>query len=412
MKHRLKRFYKELKLLTKLRLLSIFVTVLLLLMLFVITFIFNRNFSRQQMSQYSKNSFDYAAKDLDMTIHDVIRCFTYLCGTEEFKATFSTIKNEEVNRDTARYILQDDLQKLTRAHSYINQAILIDKNHFVYSLYSSALSNNSENLINPNELNECKGIQILPSRRLDSNVEELFPLVIPLYLDNYYVKIDETGNQVDLYLVLFLNSKKLSLSMHNNQSHAVQFNYYLYSKSKNLIIPLKYDASNPHIVDLQENNDSLYTFLHTLSSNSIDKQYVRTGNYIYTAQSIPILDVYLLMIVKEKSFISVLSDMKVVLLIFSIISLVLISTASYFSTRYVSRPILKLLKVVESIESGTYDKKLHFKTDDEIGQLMRAMVLSQEIGEAKLVLMNLSKVNSLTSCNSISSSISSKYLAS
>jgi hypothetical protein len=79
MKHRLKRFYKELKLLTKLRLLSIFVTVLLLLMLFVITFIFNRNFSRQQMSQYSKNSFDYAAKDLDMTIHDVIRCFTYLC---------------------------------------------------------------------------------------------------------------------------------------------------------------------------------------------------------------------------------------------------------------------------------------------------------------------------------------------
>lgn len=40
------------------------------------------------------------------------------------------------------------------------------------------------------------------------------------------------------------------------------------------------------------------------------------------------------------------------------------------------------------------------------------VVLSQEIGEAKLVLMNLSKVNSLTSCNSISSSISSKYLAS
>jgi two-component system sensor histidine kinase YesM len=79
------------------------------------------------------------------------------------------------------------------------------------------------------------------------------------------------------------------------------------------------------------------------------------------------------MVVKEKNLWEFLGEMKAILLGLALISLVFISTASYFSTNYVSRPILKLLNVVKQIEKGSDEKKLYFQTDDEIGQLVKAI---------------------------------------
>jgi hypothetical protein len=203
-----KKFYKELTLLTKLRALSVLVTILLFISLLGITFLFNRSISRKQIANYSKDFFTYAAQDFNSTIYDIIQCFIYTCGTEEFKDKFYTITQKEISENSIRYLLQEDLQNVTKSHSYIDQAIIIDNDNYIYSLYSSALDNKSAQVIDINEIKERNGIQLLPMQHATTSVEEFFPLIIPLYISGQYIYIDNQGAHTDLYLVLFLNAKK------------------------------------------------------------------------------------------------------------------------------------------------------------------------------------------------------------
>jgi HAMP domain-containing protein len=370
-----KKFYKELTLLTKLRALSVLVTILLFISLLGITFLFNRSISRKQIANYSKDFFTYAAQDFNSTIYDIIQCFIYTCGTEEFKDKFYTITQKEISENSIRYLLQEDLQNLTKSHSYIDQAIIIDNDNYIYSLYSSALDNKSAQVIDINEIKERNGIQLLPMQHATTSVEEFFPLIIPLYISGQYIYIDNQGAHTDLYLVLFLNAKKVSLSMHRDASNVIDFDYYLYYPTNDSLAVLNTDNDFLNNRELEKENLIPSDFLNNLSSSKTSIQSLRFNEYYYLAQPVPILGANLVMVVKEKNLWEFLGEMKAILLGLALISLVFISTASYFSTNYVSRPILKLLNVVKQIEKGSYEKKLYFQTDDEIGQLVKAINL-------------------------------------
>lgn len=384
MKSRLKRAIKEMTLLTKLRLVILSIVLLLCIVFILISYFFHKTITSKQQSNFLKGTSNYAADNLSMNLKDIMERFTIICARQDFQDIVTNVKLFPKQYKSNRYNLQDTLQDLTDSHYLVENAAIVDSNSQIYTLYSNTATKEAHEIIKRINLSNLSGVQVLSSCKIELSQTEYLPFVISLSLKNQMPMVTNFAEEVDDYIILFVNKNKLNHAIHNVVYQNNDSKFYLYQNETNQFIDL--NRQNELIVSNRDReifhdlHQQTYTYPKSLVSSD-------SAEALYTMKQLETVNYSFVMISETQSFWDILGESRLTLLIIVLISLILLNSVSYFASNYVSKPIRKLLAVVQKIESGTYTEKVEFLTNDEVGQLMHAINSMHEKIEEQILMI-------------------------
>lgn len=390
----------------KIRDLILLITVASLLIIIFFSYEMSRmsSLNKQQKTAYS--SVSNAAYILDSYENNLIEQFVNICGTEDFAYNVKLILNEPANDILHTRNLQNVLNDLRFANYLVNSSLIVTGDgQKAYTLFSTPLLMSPDRLFPGSELENVHDISWLAGRSSPFKTNEtVIPIVIPLKMVGSYLQIVvENEISPDLYVVFLIDRIRLlnTLNASNPQSDvtdiyllarngaaitdAIQgadyefqnhisipimtavFNKYIYEKGSHLYEAVEDTGIKKRIMEnstistierkgavhhiLQYQDSSQYIILHELT---------RPGIYILGHTEFPglisfVMDFY-------PTFIP----------IFLVLSSILLAV-SIFMSSYITKPLLKLVSIVNKIGRNEYSEKATFDTDDEVGTLLKAI---------------------------------------
>lgn len=365
MKHCNPRKYLEnASLLSKIRLILISITIVVVCaVLLTVSLVYNRYNSDRMLSQIGTET-DNASSTLNNNLSVLEKRFINIIGTKGFLNKTQPIVAQSDWYSQSSGVFQDELSDLDNADYLVANSLVVspDQGRIFYSLNTSP-RNSVGSLFERGELSSIRGITLLSARfNPFSPSSDVIPMVFPIRLVGSFFQLNLTNTPSDFYIVILLDADTLRTSLMLSGYQEDIENYVLLSSNGNVLYPsspdeaIKEAAQNIQLTDFTDQNNVLR----------------EDGRYV-AMRSLSFGSLYLMGISQTVSFASTMQDLLAptinVVLIIILIAVIL----SIVFTNMVTRPIRKLMKVVNKIEQGTYTERVTFNSNDEVGQLMNAI---------------------------------------
>lgn len=343
------------------------ITVILIsLMTFFSLFIYAAR-TNKWFIQESDSLASNASYSLAMHYEVITRRFVSIFGNEDF----ATLLKREHNEENTLKLQQKDLQSYLadlQVSDYIIDSVMATStktgNIFSYN-WSATLAENA--LFTSDDLSQIKGITWLSKRSSPLHKStSTIPIVYPLSTDyKDYVTITNNIDYTDIFVIVYLDYAKLSSAITNqdlDQRATESSEFFLFS-TDNVILNPPEDAD--YMLTVNEK-------LSELSDSTTSVSNVSGDDYWYYS---PVNNsrLFLLYHTSPASFLSAIGITSNTFLLFGILIVMILGIVSVLMSRFISRPIQIQAGIVKEIEQGTYNVKREFKTNDEIGQLNKAI---------------------------------------
>lgn len=364
------RLFKT-KLAIKIWVTMILATLAVLLFVYVSFNIYFNKFILNNSIETASYDTSYVASNFSKTYNDLIKQFVFRTSSTDFKEKFKLMHSSTYIDYTN---VNNSLQTLFaeyRQMNYLTESILFarkgndKRSDLLFYSYNNRLKRTMTKYNLDFDLSNITGITVLPhSKSPFMNQPEVMPILIPLeYLatNNMVLIADEIEN-TDMILYFFLSTSNM----------IEYFRLYCNDKSQGLLYLVNDSGENmslssSHPSSAYVNSDEFISAL--TSAFARDELYFQTNdNYIFYSK-LSELDLYLVNIVPREKFTSRSHNIIIFLLWLALASVIMITCLSFMVSKYVTRPLKKLMVSVNEIENNTYKGKIDSISKDEIGQL-------------------------------------------
>lgn len=342
------------------------ITTATLMLISTLTYSYFSNRYEQQAISNTQYTLTVGSQTIDTLLFNSLSNATRIVSSQDM---LNVIYDIQANRDDKyiyNYVTLDSyFTELIQSNDYISGAFMIDKNNRFYSASSIGLKYADQDLLGLSTV-ELHGITILPEMDNPfSTSNKVLPLVIPLRyedrMDNVFVS--DAGTDLLFKLVILINADVITNyfdHINNNPGSA------LYLASSDF---------TPLTVLPDSNYDSIAftpTFKEDLSS--LSDEYTITSSYLdddylITYETIDFQDLTLVSIIRKNDLLAQTRDIEAFIFISWVLSAAFSTLLAFIISRYMTRPIKRLVSVVDSIEEGTYTEILEPEYNDEIGVL-------------------------------------------
>lgn len=277
--------------------------------------------------------------------------------------------------DTSSYIedylkTQPLFETTMRNNPLIKSMILLGQNGEFYSTLNVGLNHKYENnlLFDEEEVKSMSwyGVKKNP---LSNDKDYIIPIVFPLKKDyfstfsfylseiedstaNLYVFIDV--NKLDQDITQMNKNAASKLILYNNENNPISLNpsssYYKLSL-------------DPQVIE----------FIATDSSKNIINVIINNQSYMLTKSTFGINGFTIVNFISTTKLLKPLQALRIQTTLLFWVSIVISIFISFIVSRSVTKPLKKLMVLVNQISNGNYITSEHYDYDDEIGQLRRSL---------------------------------------
>lgn len=312
-----------------------------------------------------------AVNTVDINYTDILKRFVESCGTEEFASDLTTLQQPTISYAVKQSLIQNELSDLAGCNYLIHSAVMIDADgETYYTLYKNLMHSSGESFITKQELFSIEGITWLTERKSPfRNTVNIIPIIFPVYVNSdSFTQIARTKEQADSYLVLMLESSKLSYSLSNSGAYNSNGTYFLLTSQGQFLNP----SSSSQLPSLPEEPDVLL-LIQTLTNNRQKSNLYHGSGYYLLASRLDKSGLILMNYVERETFVSVFGRSGFSILIILLVIIITLIIVSFLLTRYITKPLHILVNVVNQISENSYEKHIHFSTNDEVGTLCSAI---------------------------------------
>lgn len=369
MKQKLHELYRNVSLLTKIRIIILVLSALLCGLILAATFLFYNTVTGRSFSSNAVQAAANAYSTMSVNEDSIMQRFVSICGSEEFTADIIKTAESPANVSAHANDLQQELNDLSNCSYLVSSALIMSGDgEYAYPSFRIPIMIPAKEIFPDQELSGIRGITYLPSRTNPFiTTSYAIPMVIPLKLVNNLLQVNLDSNRNVAYVILFLDEEKLNHSLNLAGTADENMTFFLVSSAgtpithlgespatpagMNAIDTLIRKASGSGLLEYTEQSSKGITILHSLS---------RENAYLVSHTTRQDL--------KKLAGRALYSLIFAILLIFAIIFVI-----SFFITNYVTKPLKKLVEVVNLIQQDRYTEPLHFDTNDEVGRLLQSI---------------------------------------
>lgn len=366
----LRKFYRSISLLTKIRMIIISVTLTVMIIILSFSFYFYSSLSQERELANAQASVAQASFNFNLNTKDILERFVDIGSSQDFLKDLTEIRDNPLAVKAHGQILQDDLDEFSYSGYLVHSALILTGDQTqAYSLYRSPLRVTTQVLFPDNELTFSHGITFLAERNSPFNPSiDVLPLVIPVSIYDTYVQVDNGEHPPLIYVVLYLDKNKIEMSLNHATAQGSDNTYYIINGSGNLLSAIGSGHSlenfpNPRASDL----------ISTMRKNGGEHLALSEENTHWILYELERNNLLLLSEVPQITFTQIVGRAGYALALTLLLFVLLILALSFFTSNYVTKPVLKLVDVVHLIEQNEYRKKVRFETNDEVGQLLAAI---------------------------------------
>ncbi len=316
----------------------------------------------------------YVAESLSENYYSIMQRFVKITVGADFVSSISSLLGSRgENYTRINNSMQEIFNEYKDMSPLITSAMIVTKQEdvpstFYYSYYTR-MDKSIHDWSLGFSLQDMHGITILPGSTMPyTNQKASIPVAIPMTYSTAtnFVLIADSVDLTDFMLYLFMGTEEVSdfLKLYCNDN--TEGILYLVNKNGDNLSLTSADKSYETV-----SQDYIKQAVgQAVSSNT---RYLRTENdhlFVYPVAS---MDLYLVNIIPHSLFVAQTSEFHVDILWLGVFSLLIITCLSLFVSKLVTRPLKILMRSVNNIEDGTYEKIAEIRSHDEIGQLNRSI---------------------------------------
>ncbi len=333
--------------------------------------IYYRYMANNKLLDTAKSSAQNAVNTIDINYTDIIERFVAACGTEEFAAIFKTFISPNTSRTAREDMVQEVLNTLFNCNYMVNSALILSSDRKEYfSPYKNPLRTNLLPLFSEEELASIDGITWLPERKSPfRNSVNVIPVVFPIHMtDNGFTAISTSAEDPDAYVIILIESVKLTYSLALSGDLNTESTFFIVSPEGEL-----FNSRSGEVAQKVLANKEVFTFLKNFSFSSKANDHYNHPHYYLIASKLERMDLLLVSFVEKEHFAAMFGWTGVIILIVLLVIILIMVIVSFLMAHYITRPLNTLMKVVSQIGNNEYTQHIQFSTNDEMGELCRAI---------------------------------------
>ena len=328
------------------------------------------------------------AQSLTDSYDTLLRNVIDVASTEEFVALVQDVHMNHHEKDVMhKAVLQQPLSNLIASIPILDSLAVLGKNGEYYSLYTNILKKGytSGDIFDWKnaDIGEVTWFPMRLSPYMKNNL--VIPVVIPISLlpMTNYLSVSKEPAAADVYIVLFLDAKKVEERMAIAASSYSDRTFYI---ADDMGYPLTLSAGSLWYEEVSDKKvqGSIGSYTEMPGVHRVLEE-SRYGLY-----SIPLdfCGLNLVSIVPKVSLHRRLIRMGMFLLLITLAGLVLASFLALLLSRFLTRPLARLIRNVNQMEHNTYHVPDQMNYQDEIGQLNMAInsmydTIQKQIGQIR-----------------------------
>lgn len=339
------------------------------------------SFSSHYFSQlYREDAYNQAADSLHIGAQSLTDSYNLLlknvidtASTADFSALVRDVHMNRHEKDVMhKAALQAPLSNLTDSIPILDSLAILGKNGEYYSLYTNTLKKGYTpwDAFNWNffSINDITWLPIRSSPFIKNN--QIIPVVLPISLvpSTHYLHICRNPENTDIYIVLLLDSKKIEERLALAASSHSERTLYI---ADAFGTPLSLSPNSSWYEAVSD--ECVQNSLRSCTKSEGFKQVLDENQYSLYSIPLDFCGLNLVSIVPKTSLHTRLARMSTFLLLISLAGLMLTAFLSLILSRFLTRPLARLIQNVHRIENNTYDTPDQMKYKDEIGQLNMAI---------------------------------------
>jgi len=367
------KYFHNLKIKYKVFLCMITITTFGLLLISILSYKYFSTMFENNAKSSTRYTLDIATNSLNDEISSILAKTSYFVPSKPMINILKDASNGDTNNYINNYIgIQDGLEGLTQSSKFINNIFIISKNREFFALVNYGLNYNANNYFDWN-FTKTEGISLLSLRPSplspDNNV---IPIVLPISqlnigtnsftpmfsgnisdsLATIFISLD--GKRVDNYLKEVNKNLKSTLYIADKYGNPI-------SLSKNSSIYKI--ATSPNVT----RNISMQLPFSEFTENT------DSDTFLLNSSHISCCDLNIISVVSKKELLSDINIIKTFIFIAWALCFILTLILSLILSQYITKPIVRLMKIVRNIENGFYNTKNINENNDEIGILQRSI---------------------------------------
>lgn len=325
-----------------------------------------------------------AVNTINMNYTNILERFVATCGTEDFTSDLRNLTDPQLSYTAKEGLVQDELAVLVNCNYMVNSALILsaDKETY-YSLYKSPLRTSLLPLVEPQELETLQGITWLGERKSPfRSTVNVFPIVFPVTITNFtYTGISDTSQwPPDAYVIIMLDTARLAQSLAIS-SETASSGTFLFLTQEGTVLNAGVTQEIQQFLDEADTAEFLRRFPDTSREGAL---FTKSGYYLI-ASRLENSGLTLLYCLEQENLSSIFGRAGLLILVVLSVIVLILLVISFLTARYITRPVNTLVRVVGEIGSGTYREHITFSTNDEMGELCRAVNSMHETIEQQMV---------------------------
>ena len=351
------------------------ITISLTLSAFLISFS-SHYFSRL----YREDAYNQAADSLHIGAQSLTDSYDLLLknvidtiSAESFSAMVQDVHTNRHEKEVLhKAALQRPLSLLTDSIPILDSLVILGKNGEYYSLYTNTLKKGHTpwDAFNWNffSVHDITWMSVRPSPFIKNN--QILPVVLPVSLVPYthYLHICHEPENTDIYIVLLLDSKKVEERLALAASPYSERTLYIADDSG---APLSLPQNAPWYETASD--ERVKNSLRSCTESEGFKQVLDEKQYSLYSIPLDFCGLNLVSIVPKTPLHTRLARVGTFLILISLAGLMLTAFLSLILSRFLTRPLARLVQNVHRIENNTYDTPDQMNDKDEIGRLNMAI---------------------------------------
>lgn len=349
------------------------------LVLLIVPFLMYKTEANNRLKSQSYTFADNVVSVLNMHYNNLLHTFIGIYGTEDFADAVDLTCNGNLTPIATKNLLQDYLKDFGSSSYIVDNVLIINaSDKKMYSRYEAPLKPMNSIPFSDDELAGISGITWLPARTSPFRKSAVdIPVVFPLTLNKSgYVTVTSEGEEVNVYVVAYLSTSTLndviiaSIGQHDNSA------FTIYSYDGGII---------SQSTNFDESDDEIFrTKFFPVITDTSSNLFFQTDYACFRLKKLDKCNIFLAYRLKSASFLENAGVTPTTIISICLFILLVLIAISVLMSKYVTKPVNALVKIVHRIENGTYDDQTIFETTDEIGKLGKAINSMHSTIEAQM----------------------------
>lgn len=317
------------------------------------------------------SSNDSCEDSLNTTYKEYMLNFNKIVGTGEFNTILTSIAKQSKSISQINTSLQQTMSSLSTASSLVDDVYLIDCYKNVYRSFGTYSKDISSLMFFKPE--EVQGITIFPTQKspfVPGN--EVIPIVFPITLSPFssvkYTVITQDPSEAIIFLTILVDATALNSSLNYWYNDFDSSKLYLMNDSGTLlnVSPYARESKEDFFSNIQVQQDLVQAF-----DQNTTTQFKLSEDYMTVSP----LNSHLALvnITSSESLNLLFSELKRYTVLILTGGLLFTAFVTMLTSHFVSKPIARLVHIVQKIKNNTYNELSIPHSNDEVGQLNTAI---------------------------------------